>query len=94
VAAPGGGWQSCCVRVPNLQRSLLVVPRESVFEDAAGELAALEAAAAADPAQRGELLRALHVRPPPRRPSSIHRRRSHHRRRPPRAAPPLLTVAP
>lgn len=49
-------WQSCCVVVPNLHRSLLVVPRPEVFEDADGEIAALEAAVAADPARKIELL--------------------------------------
>jgi hypothetical protein len=49
-------WQSCCVVVPNLHRSLLVVPRPSVFDDSDGEIAALEAAVAADPARKIELL--------------------------------------
>jgi hypothetical protein len=56
--AKGGSnsWQSCCVVVPNLHRSLLVVPRPEVFEDADGEIAALETAVAADPARKIELL--------------------------------------
>jgi hypothetical protein len=49
-------WQSCCVVVPNLHRSLLVVPRPEVFEDAGGEIAALEAAVAAEPECKIELL--------------------------------------
>lgn len=58
----GGGkggsnsWQSCCVVVPNLHRSLLVVPRPEVFDDSDGQIAALEAAVAADPARKIELL--------------------------------------
>jgi hypothetical protein len=52
----GSSWQSCCVVVPNLHRSLLVVPRPEVFDDASGEIAALEAAVAQDPARRMELL--------------------------------------
>eukprot|EP00883_Tetradesmus_obliquus_P007895 jgi/Sobl393_1/18556/SZX64231.1 len=55
-------WQSCCVVVPNLHRSVLFVPAPSVFDDASGELAALEAAVAADPSRRMELLQALHAR--------------------------------
>jgi hypothetical protein len=49
-------WQSCCVVVPNLHRSVLFVPSPSVFDDASGELAALEAAVAADPSKKMELL--------------------------------------
>jgi hypothetical protein len=59
--SPGGSsaattWQSCCVVVPNLHRSVLFVPAPGVFDDASGELAALEAAVAADPSRRMELL--------------------------------------
>jgi hypothetical protein len=52
----GNSWQSCCVVVPNLHRSLLVVPRPEVFDDSDGQIAALEAAVAADPARKIELL--------------------------------------
>jgi hypothetical protein len=54
-------WQSCAAVVGGLHRSLLVVPAPTVFGDADGEIAAAEAAAAADPEQRMELLRLLHV---------------------------------
>ncbi|KIY94207.1 DNA polymerase alpha subunit A, partial [Monoraphidium neglectum] len=40
-----GKWSSCCTLVPNMHRSLLVVPAPHVFADPSGELAALEAAA-------------------------------------------------
>jgi hypothetical protein len=49
-------WQSCCVVVPNMHRSVLFVPSPAVFDDASGELAALEAAVAADPSRKMELL--------------------------------------
>jgi hypothetical protein len=49
-------WQSCCVVVPNLHRSVLFVPSPAVFDDASGELAALEAAVAADPSKKMQLL--------------------------------------
>jgi hypothetical protein len=32
VLGEGNAWKSCCVRVPNLQHSLLVVPERHVFE--------------------------------------------------------------
>jgi hypothetical protein len=44
------------VVVPNLHRSVLFVPSPAVFDDASGELAALEAAVAADPSKKMELL--------------------------------------
>jgi len=61
-SSSGGGssscssWQSCCVVVPNLHRSLLVVPRPEVFDDSDGQIAALEAAVAADTSRKIELL--------------------------------------
>jgi hypothetical protein len=50
-------WASCCTLVPNMHRSLLIVPAPHVFGDASGEIAALEAAAkeqAAAAAVKGE----------------------------------------
>lgn len=58
-----GQFRSCCTVVKGLQRSVFFVPAPGVF--AGEELAALEAAAAADAGDagaRGELLRHLHVR--------------------------------
>lgn len=55
-------WQSCCVVVPNLQRSLLIIPSVDVFDDASGEIASLEAAVAADSDRKMELLQLLHSR--------------------------------
>lgn len=57
----GAGWQSCCVRVPNLHYSLLLASRQNVFEDSDGEVARLEALVAADPSNKPELLKYLHV---------------------------------
>ncbi len=54
-------WASCCVVVANLQRSVLVVPDSSVFSDADGETARLDAQFAADPATKGQLIRHLQV---------------------------------
>lgn len=55
----GNSWQSCCVVVPNLHRSLLVVPHPEVFDDSDGQIASLEAAVAADPPRKIELLQVL-----------------------------------
>lgn len=48
--------------VQNLQRSLLFIPAAEVFDDASGEIAALEAVVAAEPERRMELLQLLHSR--------------------------------
>lgn len=61
MQVPGAGWRSCCALVPGLQHSVLVVPERHVLEEAADQLAALEQEAAADPSQRIELLKFLHV---------------------------------
>lgn len=47
--------------VPNLQRSLIVVPVAGVFNDANGDIAMLEQEVAQDPSKRIELLKLLHV---------------------------------
>jgi hypothetical protein len=61
-SSDGKSWQSCCAVVTGLQASLLAVPKDVIFNDATGEIAALEAAAAEDPKNKAELLRYLHVR--------------------------------
>ena len=54
---------SCCAIVQNVHRKLFVVPRndKGTFQDADGEIARLEAAAAIDPAQGRQLIAHLHV---------------------------------
>ncbi len=63
VKAQDGRYQSCCVLVPNIHRSLLFVPDPSVFDDATGEIAALQQQEAADPSPENkvELMKLLHV---------------------------------
>lgn len=62
VKAPGPSlsWQSCCAVLANLHYSLLVIPTEDIFKDEDGELALLEAAAAADPEKKIDLVKHLH----------------------------------
>ncbi|KAG2500449.1 hypothetical protein HYH03_002016 [Edaphochlamys debaryana] len=63
-APPGPAWQSCAVVVRNLTRSLLVVPRPGagVFDDSDGAISAAQAAAAADPSKKIDLLKLLQER--------------------------------
>lgn len=56
-----GQWVSAAVVLRGLHRSLLVVPKQDVFDDGDGRIAALEAAAEADPSQKIELIKHLQV---------------------------------